>query len=293
MKSYDSKLERDGFLGTLYVPDRSAFPGKALIVVGGGDGQFSFTREAAQLFAGKGIPALALRYWNGPGLPREFTHIPLEYARKAAEFLHSRGFAKVGMWGISAGAEYTLVCGSHYPDLLSALVAVSPSSGVIQGFQFINRYHLLPRPIAASPFTKDGIPLPYVPTVDRHEECISKSIEKKTVYFKPGYRDNFRNASEENTIPVENCRGPMLLLAADEDDMWDSRRSCEEILRRLQEKQSPVKPEFYHYLWGSHVLFPVTSGSERIFALSRNHPVQYRQACEDSFRKTLEFLRKW
>ena len=293
MKEFKSNLQRDGFLGTLYQPDRNRFPGKAVIVVGGGDGMYSLTEGGAERLAREGMTALALAYWNRPGLRDTFTEIPLEYAEKAAAFLHSKGIKKVGMWGISAGAEYALLCGSYFPEQFSALVAVSPCAAVIQGFQMCNRTHLIPRPIQASPFTYGGKPLPYVRTVDRSRECIEESLRRRTVYFKLGYAHNFERTTEENVIRVENCRAPILLLAADQDDMWKSARSCREIVKRLEEKNYPYPVEYHHYLYGSHMLFPDCNPLKGMFRMEREHPREYEQSCRDSFQKTLEFFRKW
>ena len=293
MKIYHSRLDRDRFRGVLHVPDRNRFPGKAILVLGGGDGQFTLTRYIASVFADHGMTAMAVQYWNGPGLPDTFTNIPLETVQRAGEFLKARGIKKVGLWGISAGAEYALVCGSYYPALFSAIVAVSPSAAVIQGFQMLNAYHLVPRPCQASPFTYGGKPLPYVPTDDITGECFRQSVEQKTVSFAAGYAHNFERTTEDTAIHAENCGGPILLLAADEDDMWDSRRACEELCKRLEEKQFLHNVEFYHYAYGSHILFPHPGFLQGMYAMERRHPERYRESCEDSFRKTLEFFRKW
>ena len=293
MRKFSSKPQRDGFLGMLYQPDQNRFPGKAVIVVGGGDGMFSFTDSVAERLAREGMTTLALAYWNKPGLRDTFTEIPLEYAAKAASFLLSKGIKKVGMWGISAGAEYTLLCGSFFPELFSALVAVSPCAAVIQGFQMCNRTHLFPKPVDASPFTYKGKPLAYVKTVDRSKECIRQSLRRRTVYFKPGYAHNFERTTEENVIRAENCSGPILLLAADQDDMWESARSCREILHRLKDKNYPHPVEYYHYPFGSHMLFPDCNPLKGIFRMEREHPKEYDESCRNSFQKTLEFFRKW
>ena len=293
MREFNSNLQRDGFSGTLYQPDQNRFPGKAVIVVGGGDGMFSLTKGGAAQLARVGMTALALAYWNRPGLRDTFTEIPLEYAAKAAAFLHSKGIRKVGMWGISAGSEYTLLCGSYFPELFSALVAVSPCAAVIQGFQMSNRNHLFPRPIPSSPFTYKGKPLPYVKTEDLSKECMRQSFLRRTVYFKPGYAHNLERTTEENVIPVENCSGPILLLAADQDDMWESARSCREIVKRLKDKNYPHPVEYYHYPYGSHMLLPDFNPLKGMFRMEREHPREYAQSCQDSLQKTLEFFRKW
>ena len=291
MRKFNSNLQRDGFLGTLYQPDHNRFPGKAVIAAGGGDGMFSFTGSVAERFAQEGMTSLALAYWNKPGLRDTFTEIPLEYAAKAAAFLRSKGIREVGMWGISAGAEYTLLCGSFFPELFSALVAVSPCAAVIQGFQMCSRAHLVPRPIDASPFTYEGKPLPYVKTVDSSKECMWETFRRRTVYFKLGYADNFERTTEENVIHVENCRGPILLLAADQDDMWDSARSCREIVMRLKEKDYPYPVEYCHYPYGSHMLFPDCNPLRGLFRMEREHPKEYEKSCRDSLQKTLKFFR--
>ncbi len=197
------------------------------------------------------------------------------------------------MWGISAGSEYTLLCGSCFPELFSALVAVSPCAAVIQGFQMSNRAHLFSKPIDASPFTYEGKPLPYLRTVDSAKECIRQSLRRRTVYYKPGYAHNFERTTEENVIHVENCSGPILLLAADQDDMWDSGRSCREIVKRLMEKNYPHPVEYYHYPYGSHMLIPGYNPIKGMFRMEREHPREYTQSCRDSFQKALEFFRKW
>ena len=293
MKIYSSDLIRDGFYGHLYVPDCSLFPGKALMVVGGGDGAYSVTRMMAKRFAEKGILTLALAYWNRPGLRDTYTEIPLEIAEKAAAFLHGKGIRKVALGGISAGAEYALVCGSYFPELIQAVIAISPSHAVIQGFQMCNGRHFVPRPLPASPYTYRGNPLPYVRTEDRSRECFRESVRRKTVYFRPGYAHNFERATEETVIHAENCSGPILLLAADQDDMWDSRRACAEIVKRLQEKAYTEAVEFYHYPYGSHMLLPGKTRFSGMFAMERQHPREYAESCEDAMGKMMDFLKRW
>ena len=198
-------LRRNGFIGRLYQPDENQFPGKGFLIVGGGDGCYSVTKSVAAYFAHAGLTALAIAYWNKPGLPSEVSNIPLEIIEKPVGFLHDLGIQKVGMWGISKGAEYALLCASYFPNLISSVVAVSPSSHVIQGFQMTNSHHLLPKPIESSPFTYQGRPLPYVKTRDCSKRCLIESIKRRTVYFRPGYVHIYEEAEEKNRIPVENA----------------------------------------------------------------------------------------
>ena len=120
-----------------------------------------------------------------------------------------------------------------------------------------------------------------------------ESFRRRTVYFKLGYAHNFERTTEETVIPAENCRAPILLLAADQDDMWESARSCREIVKRLKEKNYPYPVKYFHYPYGSHMLFPDCNPLKGMFRMEREHPREYDQSCRDSFQKTLEFFRKW
>ena len=62
-------VERDGFHGFLHRPERDRFPGKALIVVGGSEGDEAIPLDLGRMFAQAGIATLGLCYWNVPGLP--------------------------------------------------------------------------------------------------------------------------------------------------------------------------------------------------------------------------------
>ncbi|MBV9093499.1 MAG: dienelactone hydrolase family protein [Streptosporangiaceae bacterium] len=99
-----------------------------MIVLGGSaGGEDTFT---AQELALAGFPALALGYFKEPGLPRCLCAIPLEYFARAAGWLRAQPVARgrpVILFGISRGAEGTLLIASYEPHLVDAVVASSPS----------------------------------------------------------------------------------------------------------------------------------------------------------------------
>lgn len=67
-------------------------------------------------------------------LSGRFLHVPIDYIEAAAKRLHDMGYEKVGLWGISKGAELALTAGSLLPDTVNAVVAVAPMNTVCQGF---------------------------------------------------------------------------------------------------------------------------------------------------------------
>ena len=276
-----------------YQTDKNRFPGKAFLIVGGGDGNYSITKAVADYFARAGLTTLAVAYWNKPGLSYTVSKIPLETIEKPVKLLRKLGAQKVGMWGISKGAEYALLCGSYLPELISAVVAVSPASHVIQGFQTTNSHHLFPKPIETSPFTYQGIPLPYVKTQDCVKRCLIESVKRRSIYFRSGYEHIYDEPAKNTIIPVEQCSGPVLLLAAEQDDMWDSCRACENILENLKDKEFPYLVLYEHYPFGSHMLFPVRTVFSKFFKIEREYGKEYKQSCLDSFEKTMEFIKNW
>lgn len=94
-------------------------------------------------------------------------------------------------------------------------------------------------------------------------------------------------------IPVEQCSGPVLLLAADQDDMWDSCRACENILKRLWDKGFSYPVQYQHYRFGSHMLFPVRTVLSKLFRIEREYKREYQQSCLVSFEKTMQFIKNW
>lgn len=57
----------------------------------------------AKIFQSHGLTALALAYVMEEGLPKEFSHIPIDFLEAAAKRLHDMRYEKVGVWGISKG----------------------------------------------------------------------------------------------------------------------------------------------------------------------------------------------
>ena len=156
-KNKTFRMKTDGFHGELFCPIQDAYPGKALICFSGSDGKFELTRRLAAVFQSHGLTVLALAYVMEEGLPDQFYHVPIDTLEAAAKWLHDMGYEKVGLWGISKGAELALTAGSLLPGLANAVVAVAPVSTVCQGFTKKKGITLLP----GSSWSFHGEELPY------------------------------------------------------------------------------------------------------------------------------------
>lgn len=121
-------VRRDGFASTLFTPNHARPGAPAVIVLSGSSGgEDTFTAAALAM---DGYPALALGYFNEPGLPQCLCAIPLEYFARAVRWLRAQPVARgrpVILYGASRGAEGALLIASYQPHLVNAVVASSPS----------------------------------------------------------------------------------------------------------------------------------------------------------------------
>ena len=289
----DFTLEQDGFVGSLYRSRHDGYPGKVIIMFSGSDGLYSMSRLVAQQYARRGLTVLALAYWRYPGLPNRFERIPIEILEKPALWLKTNGYEKVGLWGISMGAEYALIAASLLPDLISCVVAVAPINIVGQGVDMGKRkggqkLGLLP----CSAWSFRGKELPYTKLRFDKRRIVWDSIKRRSVSMRSCYKGLVESAPEEGRIKVENINGPILLLSAKHDDMWPAAEASDALMSRLDQKNFSWPHEHISYEYASHLLIPYKLKAARIFAMERKHPDKCMESNMQSFEKTLAFLKE-
>ena len=133
-KNTTYRVPADGFFGELFRPDENKYQEKALICFSDSDGGIELSRTLAGVFQSRGLTPLALAYALEEGLPKRFSNIPIDFLEAAAKRLHDMGYEKVGLWGISKGAELAPTAERLLPGLVNAVIAFSPMSTVCQGF---------------------------------------------------------------------------------------------------------------------------------------------------------------
>ena len=285
----ETNLKEDGFLSALFKPETDAYPGKVLILVGGSDGYFCLTRLIAEQFAASGLTVLALAYWGKEGLPTALQRIPLEYAEKAALWLKARGYEKIGIWGISMGAEFSLLAASLLPEQISCCVGVCPISICTQALQKKNKWHKRMKLLEGSVFTFRGQDLPLEALSFHKKQVLLDSLRGKELTLRSCYEAAVNRKNPETEIPVEKMAGPLLLLAPDRDSMWPSKESAERLI--LRRKKQGLTTEYFHYAYASHLLIPYKLKSRRAFRLEREYPDRCWKSDVDAFQKTLVFLK--
>ena len=273
-------VRKDGFHGTLFESSARAF---AIICVSGSEGGLFGARQIARAFHREGISALALAYFKTRQTPHALCEIPVEVVERALLFLRRRGYARVGIYGFSKGAELALLSASIIPDL-SLVIAASPSCCVFEGFTPQKM------PAGHSSWTWRGKPLPYVPMPGLDEACVQEKHKTGTFGFTEEYTrwlDQF--ASEDTAIAAERVNGAILLLSAQDDEMWPAERMANCVIERLQQKRFPYPYRHIVYAPASHLLAPINLPFRFFFAAERANP----KGCNVSRRLAFQQAVPW
>jgi dienelactone hydrolase len=238
------------FVGTICAPQT---PGKhpAILMLGGSEGGDMMARIAPQ-FAAQGYVAASVAYFKMPGLPQTLENIPVETIGKAIDDIARRPDVdanRIAIMGASKGGELALLAASTYPQI-HAVVADVPSpfawQGIAQG----------PGP-ATSSWTVGGKPVPFVHYSSTMGEVFGAAF---TTHQPLDLRKGYDAAMQQNTseIPaamfhLENIRGPVLMLAAGDDQIWNSVAQSQIGMEYLHAHRHPYADRFLQYPGAGHV----------------------------------------
>lgn len=286
-------MKTDAFHGELFRPTQDRYPGKVLICFSGSDGKFELSRMLAQVFQARDLTTLALAYVMEEGLPKQFYHVPIDPLEAAAVRLHDMGYEKVGLWGISKGAELALTAGSLLPGLVNAVVAVAPMNTVCQGFSKTNGITIMPgsawifhgEEVPYSSFGMDKFPLGQV---------LRKSLKARELTMYDLYIPLVNNPNPDAVIRAEKITGPVLLISSKMDTMWPSEAAAKKIMERLRASSFSYPYQHLSYGYGGHMFVPMELRMLKFFRGDRGKYVEFgRKARMDSLEKTLEFVSRW
>ena len=205
--AHEFRVATDGIYGTLYRPKDSSARKPAVLSFGGSEGGLSpLLAKYAALLASHGYPALALAYFNEPGLPSTLTRVPLEYFTRALAILRAQPGVdprRVYVMGASRGGEAALLLGATFPQLMSGVVAFVPGSYVNSAIPDRGRsaWTLAGRDVPYASYRKFGAP--------------AASVDPRAV------------------IPVERIDDPVLLTCGELDLEWPSCSFVDDVTQRL------------------------------------------------------------
>lgn len=211
-------VRADGLVGALFLPEGDA-PRPGVLVLGGSEGGLDYAAFSAASLAALGYAALALAYFDAPGLPSELSEIPLEYFGRALTWMGAHpeiDGARLAVYGSSRGGELALMIASEYPSV-DAVIANVPS-GVRWGA--VSRTE-------GSAWSLAGQPLPYLSappgSIPTRETLADGSIGYRgTPVFEAALHAASPEQFEAASIPIERSEAAVLLIGGADDGLWPS-----------------------------------------------------------------------
>ncbi len=306
MKHIHFDTEQSGFYGA-YWPCQAGSD-CTIIAMLGDDPEDYMTRSAVKWLLRLGVNALTM----SPAR-KDYSHhnYPLERIESAITWLKANGTKKIGIAGASTTGTLALTAASLFPDI-TLTIAMTPSDFIWQGFMQGNKDGCKEWPIEGeSLFTYRGKPLPYMPFCYQHPEYWNVfQAETKATHSMAASRKIFDDSeaahpiTEDEFIKVENIRGKLMMIAAEDDTLWDAAKYIRRMEKRLAEKPHSCTVEAKVYQYGTHFVFPegmmrtmlpVGSGLfvQLAFSDAKKHPKECRATREDIDRRMTSAIKVW
>jgi len=290
MATIKISVEQEGFYGLWHKAQNESDSTKALIVIGGSEGNENIPMNVGHMFADRGISTLGMCYFNVPGLPDNLIRVPVDPFEKAVCWLKNKGYEKVYIYGISKGGELALLAASLIPEI-NGVVALSPMHCVWSGLEG-NKGLLDKKVTDISEFTWRGEDLPCMQAYLKYGPAVWHLISQQQFDLKFMYEKPLENFREEAAIKVENIQGDILFIYPEEDLMWPSGAAVKYMQKRLSEHDFTHEVQALSYEKASHIIVPLNPPALKMFKVERKYPEECKQSRLDAFEKTIEWIEK-
>ena len=299
------KLTDSGFYGCYWPVSGSK---AAFIAMLGDDCEDYMTRCAVKWLLTKfGISVMTL----SPAHKNYGHHnMPIERIGAAIDYMKRYGISRFAIMGASTTGMLALLAASYYPDI-TLTIGMTPCDFVMEGFYCGKRdgYGEWPGD-NESTVTWEGKPLPFLPFAYRHPEY-GRMLKKEA---KDGgdmaasrkmfdESERLHPLREEEMIKVENIRGRLLLIGAEDDVLWDTAKYIRRIKERLDKTPHDCKVTACIYKYGTHFVFPegmvrnmLPIGADLItsvFRSGREHSKECRRVRIDIDKKITAAIKAW
>lgn len=306
MKKQFFSNEKDGFYGTYYENPKGA--NCAMIGLFGDDPNDFMAKCGAKWLHKNGVNVMCM----SPDV-KNYSHVnfPLERIETAIKWLKSHGNKKIGIMGMSTAGMDSLVAASYFPDI-TLTFGLTPSDFVWQGFEQGEKDGCKEWPIPdASTLSWQGKPLAYMPFVYAHPEYYHKieeetkgsgDITRSTHLFIDS--EKAREHTEEEMIKVENIKGKLIMVGADDDSFWEAGKYVRRMDKRLKERPHDCDYEALTYKHGTHFVLPESMLRKAlpiglkfvlkfVFKAAKDYPKECEQTRKDIDRRLSAALKQW
>jgi len=252
---------RDNGLVATYYCKKDSTQQPPIIIFGGSSGGNFYDNYQNYLedLVDNGYSVLSLAYfdYNSNGeLPNKLRHIPLEYFKKAMDWMENQPQTSKGRFGVignSRGGEAALLLAIQYPEI-ETVIAIVPSAYV--GGAYDNK-----RKVSGSAWTLEGKEIPYV------------DYQSAVANYDPWWKIiHYKEAVEPFAIPVEKMSAAILLLSGKKDAIWPSTEMSERIIQRLADNR--YKFPFQHISYDAGHNIRVESWPDLLRFIKTHYPNQ-------------------
>ena len=306
MKKRYFDSDEDGFYGVYYPNPKAAK--KAMIIMLGDSSDDRMAVSGVKWAHKLGCNVMAM----SPD-KQDYGHhnYPLERFEKAISYLKARGNKKIGIAGASTTGMMALVAASYFPDI-TLTIAISPPDFIMEGFYQDGKDGAHERPgDNESSISWQGEPLPYLPYAYRHPEYWKKikeeSKERGDMIASRSMFDESERLhpiQEAERIKVENIKGKIIFVGAEDDVLWDTCKFIRRMERLLGEREHECEYESLLYEHGTHFAFPQSMldimmpviGNLFVglaFKAGRKYPKECKQTRLDIDRRISAAILKW
>ncbi|MFJ1901613.1 acyl-CoA thioester hydrolase/BAAT C-terminal domain-containing protein [Streptomyces sp. NPDC088115] len=223
----------DAWTGFRAAPSHGGIVG--VLVLAGSSGRIE--RERCRLLAREGMTALSVRWFGGPGQPPGICEVPLETFVSAMGRLRAEGARRIGVLGVSKGAEAALHLSVLQPGV-DAVVALSPTA--VTWANIGPGRDGLTRPQRSS-WTWRGEPLPFVPYDDAWTPSEPEGSPASVLGWYEQSLRRYADRAPAAAVPVERSGAELVLVAGGDDLMWPSLPYAEELAARRRAAGLPVR----------------------------------------------------
>jgi dienelactone hydrolase len=255
--NYDEAIvtEKSPFLTSrVYSPKDNRKHLSIVMLHGSEGGSAGFISSEAKAIAAKGYNVMTLCYFDcDPNTNRPFEtlkEVPVSLVFKAIKWMREQpnNDGKVVIYGLSRGAELTMIAGSLNPKdkdaKPDALIAHSPSDTFNQPYNaswdFPQCWLCKTHNCGKHSPKKDSVWNP---------KCGPDEIDRVD-WSKSAWVVNGKTVRAGKRIPIEKFSGPVLITVGDQDDVWPVAQT-----RRIEKtlKEAGKAPEVYYFPKEKHV----------------------------------------
>ena len=302
MKKITFSNSNDGFYGTYYINPNGA--DNAVIGLFGDDPNDYMAKCGAKWLHKNGVNVMCM----SPDV-KNYSHVnyPLERIGTAIKWLKNNGNKKIGIMGMSTAGMDSIAAASYYPDI-TLTFGLTPSDFIWQGFEQGEKDGCKEWPIPnASTLSWEGKPIAYMPFVYQHPEYYriieeetkgSGDVTRSTKLFIDS--EKAREHTEEEMIKVENIKGKLILIGAEDDSFWETGKYIRRMDKRLQEHPHSCDYEAIVYEHGTHFVLPesllrtaLQFVLKFVFRAAKEYPNECEATRKDIDKRLSAAIKEW